>query len=199
MIGEAPDGAIEARGLLQRAEGDLTGLQAELSRPTPDYGKVGAWLARAARDIDRARALVEVHDLAPLRDRPGRHCRLRRWARAEGGDMSGLAAPRALRNLERLAEVNKALNTERDTQRLLELIVDSAIELTGAARGFLILFDGRSEEFRAARNIDESTIRNPEFEISHSVARRVVQEGRPILTANAIDDPRLAAPRASRS
>jgi transcriptional regulator with GAF, ATPase, and Fis domain len=108
--------------------------------------------------------------------------------------MTALAAlAERLRNLERLAEINKLLNVEHEPQRLLELIVDSAIELTGAARGFLILFDGKAEDFRAARNIDESTIRNPEFEISHSVARRVVQEGRPILTANAIDDPRLAS------
>jgi len=193
MLGEAPDGPIEARGLVQRAEGDLTQLGEELSRPAPDYGKVGTWLARASRDHERASVLVELLDLAPLRDRLAR-CGARLAAAGEGEEMSGLSVlSERLRNLERLAEINKALNTERDTQRLLELIVDSAIELTGAARGFLILFDGRSEEFRAARNIDESTIHNPEFEVSHSVARRVVKEGRAVITANAIDDPRFGS------
>jgi len=193
MLGEAPDGTVEARGLVLRAEADLQRLHAELSRPAPDYGKVGAWLARAGRDHERAAALVELLDLAPLRDRLAR-CRTRLASAGEGEEMSGLAVlAERLRNLERLAEINKALNTERDTQRLLELIVDSAIELTGAARGFLILFDGRSEEFRAARNIDESTIHNPEFEVSHSVARRVAKEGRPVITANAIDDPRFGS------
>ena len=64
------------------------------------------------------------------------------------------------------------------------------IEPTAAAMGFDLVrvqVDGK----RAARNIDESSIRNPEFEVSHSVARRVVKEGRAILTANALDDPRL--------
>ena len=193
ILHEAPDGPVEARGLLLRVEADLARVSAGLSRDAPDYGKLGESLSRASRDLSRARALVEAHDLQPLR--PVLHEASRRLAAVgEGGDMSGLAAlSERLRNLERLAEINKALNTAHDAQELLDLIVDSAIEITGAARGFLILFDGRAEAFRAARNIDESTIHHPEFEISHSVARRVVKEGRPILTANAIDDPRLGA------
>jgi transcriptional regulator with GAF, ATPase, and Fis domain/predicted negative regulator of RcsB-dependent stress response len=191
MLGETPDGPVEARGLLLRLEGDLTRVDAALSAPSPDYGKVGVFLSRISRDIDRARVLVDVHDLKPLHDQLDE---TRRRLDAAGGDedVKGLTALSGrLRILERLAELNKALNSERDGQRLLDLIVDSAIEITGAARGFLILFDGRAEQFRAARNIDESTIHRPEFEVSHSVARRVVHEGKPILTANAIDDPRL--------
>ncbi len=192
ILGESPDGPIEARGLLLRVGADLDRLGGVLSTASPDYGKVGELLSRVARDLDRARVLVDMHDLSPLRPRLA-DLRSRLEQAGDGDDMSGLAAlSERLRNLERLAEINKALNTERDTQRLLELIVDSAIELTGAARGFLILFDGRAEEFRAARHIDESTIHNPEFEVSHSVARRVVKEGRAIVTANAIDDPRFA-------
>ncbi|HEX5009074.1 MAG TPA: sigma 54-interacting transcriptional regulator, partial [Planctomycetota bacterium] len=194
ILGETPSGPVEARGLLQRVEADLSRVQGLLSRGAPDYGKLGELLSRAARDLSRSRALVEAHDCQPLRPALARAtARLAAVGEgAEGGDMSGLAAlAERLRNLERLAEINKVLNAEHEPQRLLDLIVDSAIEITGAARGFLILFDGRAEEFRAARHIDESSIRHPEFEISHSVARRVVKEGRPILTANAIDDPRL--------
>ena len=193
ILGEAPDGPVEARGLLLRAHADLSRLDGLMAGPSPEYGKVGELIARASRDLERARALTDVHDLQPLRA-DLEHAAGRLAATGESGDMTALAAlAERLRNLERLAEINKALNEEHEPQRLLELIVDSAIELTGAARGFLILFDGKAEDFRAARNIDESTIRHPEFEISHSVARRVVQEGRPILTANAIDDPRLAS------
>ncbi|MBM3984638.1 MAG: GAF domain-containing protein, partial [Planctomycetes bacterium] len=191
ILGETPDGPVEARGLLLRLAADLRQARELLSRGAPDYGKLGELLSRAARDLSRARALVEAHDLQPLR--PALADAARGLAElGEGDDMTGLAAlAERLRNLERLAEINKALNAEHDAQRLLDLIVDSAIEITGAARGFLILFDGRAEEFRAARNIDESSIRHPEFEVSHSVARRVVKEGRAILTANALDDPRL--------
>ena len=193
ILGDAPDGPVEARGLLLRARADLSRLERLMAGQAPEYGKVGELLSRASRDLERARALADVHDLQPLRA-DLEHAAGRLAATGETGDMTALAAlAERLRNLERLAEINKALNEEHEPQRLLELIVDSAIELTGAARGFLILFDGKAEDFRAARNIDESTIRNPEFEISHSVARRVVQEGRPILTANAIDDPRLAS------
>lgn len=191
ILGETPEGPIEARGLLLRLAGDLARVQAALSEPSPDYGKVGVLLSRVSRDTDRARVLVDVHDLKPLHDQLEE---IDRRLEQAGGDedVKGLTALSGrLRILERLGEINKALNTERDAQRLLDLIVDSAIEITGAARGFLILFDGRAEEFRAARNIDESTIHRPEFEISRSIMRRVVREGEPILTANAIDDPRL--------
>jgi transcriptional regulator with GAF, ATPase, and Fis domain len=191
ILGETPEGPIEARGLLTRLDTDLARVEAALSAPSPDYGKVGELLSRIGRDQDRARVLVDVHDLRPLHEHLDR---IGRRIDAAGGDedVKGLTALSGrLRILERLGEINKALNTERDAQRLLDLIVDSAIEITGAARGFLILFDGRANEFRAARNIDESTIHRPEFEVSHSVARRVVREGKAILTANAIDDPRL--------
>ena len=50
-----------------------------------------------------------------------------------------------------------------------------------------------AEELRAARNFDESTIREPRHQVSHSVARKVARDGVPLLTANAIDDPRLAS------
>ncbi len=193
ILADTPDGPIEARGLLERARRDLTSGAELLSAGDPDYGRLGELLARVARDLDRARTLVDLHDLQPLRQ-PLDEALGRSAALGESGDVTGLARlAERLRMLERLSEINKVLNSEHDTQRLLDLIVDSAIELTGAARGFLILFEGRAEEFRAARCIDESTIRNPEFEVSHSTARRVAKEGRPILTANAIDDPRLAS------
>ncbi|MGQ0551628.1 MAG: sigma 54-interacting transcriptional regulator [Planctomycetota bacterium] len=192
ILGETPDGVVEARGLLLGLQADLQRLRESLSSPTPDYGKVGELLARLSRDEARARSLVETHDLNPFRA-PLLEAARELAAVGEAEDMSGLAGlAERLRSLERLAEINKLLNSEHETQRLLNLIVDSAIDLTGAARGFLILFDGRAEEFRAARNIDESTIHNPEFEVSHSVARRVAKDGRALLTANAIDDPRLS-------
>ena len=61
---------------------------------------------------------------------------------AAGGD-AALAA-RALAaegRLRRLLRINKRLNSEQRLPRLLELIVDTVIELTDAERGFLLLDD----------------------------------------------------------
>ncbi len=192
ILGDSADGVIEARGLVLRLEVDLARLRRVMGVESPDLAAMGELLARLSQDAQRARGLVTTHALRPLAERLAALEDEAEGLQA-GRDMTGLAqmADR-VRSMERLSEITKALNSERDTQKLLELIVDSAIELTGAARGFLILFDGTRWDFCAARNISESTIREPEFQISHSVARRVVEEGRPLCTANALDDERLA-------
>ncbi len=199
ILGETPDGAVEARGLVGRIGGDLRRLEEmlsarELDGGSPDYSAVGKLLSRVSRDSDRARVLVSTYALGPLEQQLNDHAERLGRIEHEGQDVSGLARlAERVTTLERLAEINKMLNGERDTQKLLDIIVDSAIELTGAARGFLILFDGRAEEFRAARNIDESTITDPQFQVSHSVAREVMKSKTSMLTANALDDPRLAS------
>lgn len=105
-------------------------------------------------------------------------------------------APAASGGWERLLEINKRLNTEYDVKRLLEYIMDSAILLTGAERGFLLLDDGTRDDeqlsIKVARNIDQENIRNVRLKISHSIARRVIATGEPALTIDAMEDDRYA-------
>ena len=63
MLGQSPDGPVEARGLLLRLGLDVDRLGALLAEETPDVSRVGALLSRVARDLERCRALVQVHDL----------------------------------------------------------------------------------------------------------------------------------------
>jgi len=191
ILGETPDGPIEAAGLVTRLRIDLERLDAMLGTEGSDLGDAGRLLSRATRDRERALALVQTHGLRPLVEPLEALGARLDGLQARLGTVGAGALVERLASLERVAEITKAMAGERDTQRLLDLIVDSAIELTGAARGFLILFDGRAHEFRAARNIDERTIRDPDFHISHSVAQGVVRSGEPLLTDNAIADPRL--------
>jgi transcriptional regulator with GAF, ATPase, and Fis domain len=97
-------------------------------------------------------------------------------------------------NLIRLAEVTKALNSEIDLSRLLELIIDSVIELTDAERGFLITLDKEGEmEFEVARNFMEAVVDQPELAVSRSIAGEVIGDLKPVMSINAREDDRFRA------
>jgi len=95
-------------------------------------------------------------------------------------------------NLLRLAEINKALNTEIDVHRLLELIIDAVIELTNAERGFLITVKKGEMEFEVARNFMEAAVENPEVAVSRSIASQVMSELKPVMSINAREDERFS-------
>jgi tetratricopeptide (TPR) repeat protein len=66
------------------------------------------------------------------------------------------------RNLERLVGINKDLNVAVEGRCMLELIVDTAMELTKAERGFIMLIDtGRMKAF-VSRNMRREMSSGPE-------------------------------------
>jgi transcriptional regulator with GAF, ATPase, and Fis domain/tetratricopeptide (TPR) repeat protein len=94
--------------------------------------------------------------------------------------------------LRRLLRINKRLNSELRLPRLLEMIVDTVIELTDAERGFLLLEDEHQQlEVKVARNIDQRTLETVEFELSRSIARQAAAGGEPIVTIDAAGDARF--------
>ncbi len=92
----------------------------------------------------------------------------------------------------RLFDVHNRLASEHSVQRLLEYIMDSAIILTEAERGFLLLTDGAADalEVRVARNLDQENLRQRHLKISRGIARRVVSTGEPVVTVDAMEDER---------
>ncbi len=101
------------------------------------------------------------------------------------------AAPsdRWARDLEMLMEINRELTSERDPKRLLSLIMESAVNLTGAERGMLVMPRGGSLESVIAHQISEELDRS----FSRSVAEKVVLEGRAVLAVDALGDERFRA------
>lgn len=89
--------------------------------------------------------------------------------------------------------INKRLNSAVDREQLLRFILDSAISLSGARRGFLALFRGETIEVEVASSVDRATMPTPARELSKSIVREAVRTGRPILTSNARTDERFAA------
>jgi transcriptional regulator with GAF, ATPase, and Fis domain len=98
---------------------------------------------------------------------------------------------RDAQSLRAFIDIARALNEERDLARLLTHIVDAAIQLTGAERGFLILGNGDETSIEVARNFAQEEIGSPEFKISRTIARRVLASGVPELTTNAQEDDRF--------
>ena len=93
------------------------------------------------------------------------------------------------RHLYSLLKITRSITTPRDFNQLLDLIVDSAITLTKAERGFLMLFnkDGYLE-FKVTRNIDRKTLEGEKFEISRTVVNQVLASGKPLFLSDVYKD-----------
>lgn len=97
------------------------------------------------------------------------------------------------RRLAALYEVSRVIGSSLDLNEVLTQVMDAIIQLTGAERGFLMLIGEDGElEVKAARNMARETLDEDEFAISRSVIRTVAETGQPVLTTNAITDPRFS-------
>ncbi len=97
-----------------------------------------------------------------------------------------------LKDLQALADIGQIINSSLELPEVLRIVMDTIVRLTGAERGFLMLRDENDElQMRVARNWEQESIRDADFKISRTVIDRVAEEGQPIVTTNAIEDPRF--------
>jgi len=181
-----------ARGLATRARRSLAA--GDFEAATQDLTE--------ALDLTRAIAATLPDELAAVFMRDPRRLelleledRIRKERPEEGRDGVDLLAGRdemKPEDLHRLLEINKRLNSETSLEKLLRFIMDTAVDLTGAERGFLILMDGDHIGFQVARNFRRKEVDDPALKISQSIVRQVMAVGEPILTDNATEDERLS-------
>src|SRR5262249_42064707 len=98
--------------------------------------------------------------------------------------------------LRKLLSINKRLNSEQRLPVLLDLILDTVLDLTSAERGFILLTDGAGAwRVEAARNIAEDQLAKDASAgaFSRSIAERAAREGVPIVTLDATGDERFEA------
>ncbi|MBI3819742.1 MAG: sigma 54-interacting transcriptional regulator [Planctomycetes bacterium] len=115
---------------------------------------------------------------------------------AGGGDTFVSVVTRERDNLLVLQRINRAINSERDANALFALIVDSAIALSRAERGFLVLRDPAGIlDFKIARNFAREAVTDPQEKISHKVVEEVLKSGRPIVSSDALSDERFSDSR----
>ena len=93
----------------------------------------------------------------------------------------------------RLLEIGKRVLAESDVRRVLTVALDGVVELCGAERGMILLFDpGGAALFEEARGLGQKDIEKPEFEVSRTILERVRNEGTAFWSPNVLEDPGLA-------
>ena len=94
-----------------------------------------------------------------------------------------------------LYEVGQEIVSILNLDQLLESILDRALVLVDAERGFLVLWDPVNDDFQVpvARRFDRGEVDSAQIEISHGVIRRVLASQEPVVTTNAQEDPRFQA------
>lgn len=98
------------------------------------------------------------------------------------------------RHLATLLAVERTFNSSLEIDDVLNSVMDRVVELLKAERGFIMLLENeRQLMVRVARGIDKSTIKSDDFKVSSNIINQVVVEKKPILSSNAMDDPRFDA------
>ena len=99
-----------------------------------------------------------------------------------------------LHQLQELVRVSALINSTLDLDEVLEEVMDTVIQLTGAERGYLMLSEAETGELtlRTARNWDRETLLESEAIFSRGIVNTAIAQRQPILTTNAQDDARFA-------
>jgi serine phosphatase RsbU (regulator of sigma subunit) len=93
-----------------------------------------------------------------------------------------------LRQITALLEGLRALGSGRVLDDVLSLVLDSAIEVSGAERGFIMLAGATSElEFKMARGRSRQTLSGGSFAISRKIPEEVFRTGAPRIVADLLD------------
>lgn len=95
--------------------------------------------------------------------------------------------------LERILTISRRMAATRALTPLLDYVMDEAIKLVGAERGFIVLTqpDG-SLDFRVTRNVKGEKVSDAGDQISRSILDQVLTTREPILLGDAMSDPGFA-------
>ncbi len=94
-------------------------------------------------------------------------------------------------------ELSHALIANFDLPRLLDLIVTTAIEVTDAERGSVMLLDPENNilTIKASRGMDEEVINNTRLKLGEGISGRVAFTGKPLLLSRSEQEKKVASAR----
>jgi GAF domain-containing protein len=97
--------------------------------------------------------------------------------------------------LEELVRTTALINSSLEIDSVLKEVMDTIIELTGAERAYLMLYDEATRDLRikVARNWDRESLSEGEVSFSRSIVNSAMEQKTPILTVNALSDVRFQA------
>ena len=121
---------------------------------------------------------------------PG-HSTMPIFSRTKGRKRALRNAEEENRKLRQLLLITRQIVEELDPDKVLSRIIDTAIDLVAAERGFLLVFGEEGFSVEVARSYWRKDVTDPEFEISRQVARRVREERRGIIVEDAGADERF--------
>jgi serine phosphatase RsbU (regulator of sigma subunit)/pSer/pThr/pTyr-binding forkhead associated (FHA) protein len=94
-----------------------------------------------------------------------------------------------LRMMTALLESVRALGSGRVLQDVLTLVLDAAIEISGAERAFIMLAEGDGDlEFRLGRSRQRQTLTDRTFATSRKIPEEVFRTGSPRAVTDLLDD-----------
>ncbi|HCU24962.1 MAG TPA: sigma-54-dependent Fis family transcriptional regulator [Deltaproteobacteria bacterium] len=92
---------------------------------------------------------------------------------------------------EKIFEISKRILAQMNLDRLLDLILDEAILLSGAERGFIVLNKPEGIEVQSARNMDKESLKKARDKVSMAIVKEVTQTQQAVLTLDAGEDAKL--------
>ncbi len=96
-------------------------------------------------------------------------------------------------DLKAILDISQAINSSLVLDEILHKVLEHAIKLLQAERGFLMLLDESGElQFKTAHNIAREKLLGDDFKISNSIANKVARTGTSVYTSDAQADEKYA-------
>jgi transcriptional regulator with GAF, ATPase, and Fis domain len=89
---------------------------------------------------------------------------------------------------QKLHEFSERLLRDYKLENLLEVLMDTVIEITSADKGFLILTEGEDLNVKVARNLKRENIMNAMAQFSDSIVEQVIRQRKPLIVSDALSD-----------
>lgn len=118
------------------------------------------------------------------------------------GRLSAAAAQtdREIQKAQTIARVAETVNSSLELDVVLRRVLDIAVEVLGAQRGFVMIADERAGTLRLAamHGLDRKSLDSDEMRPSHTTVERVFESGETLVTTDAQSDPRFNAQQSVR-
>ncbi len=108
-------------------------------------------------------------------------------------ESESVSSAKSLEDLRSILEVSLAINSSLVLDDVLQIVMQKAIELLSAERGFIMLLDEKGElQFKTAYNLCKESLMEEDFKISNSIIYKVAASGKSVYTSDAQSDERYA-------